>query len=282
MPTAAVRSYADIKGWFFEDDRLVFDAILNAQESPGTLVKLGSYLGRSAVVVGDHLRPGERIVVIDLFGSEAGLTETAEDAANRAENRYSYATLTRVEFESNYLALHTELPEVIQAPSSEIVQHVAPGAARFVHIDASHLYDQVAEDIRNTHAMLGLDGVAVFDDYINPSTPGVSCAVWEAVANQGLVPFAVTRYKLYGTWGDPAKYLEAVRGLAGRHDRVRCAEQLVKGRPLLRVGVRQQPATAPTPTAPPAAPAAKASVPAAEWLPPAVARWLRAHRPRRR
>ena len=298
MPTDAVRSYADIKGWFFWGDRVLFDAILSSQSAPGTLLEIGAYLGRSAVIVGDHLRPGERFVVIDLFGSDAELGSSAEEIANRAENKYSYATLTRTQFERNYLALHDELPEVIQAPSSAVTDHVAPGSARFVHVDASHLYPQVAQDIRNVRTLLQPDGVVVLDDYSNPNTPGVAAAAWEAVACGGLIPFAVTQHKLYGTWGDPAKHLDTVRAFVAGEDGINGSEQQVLGHTLLRLTVRAKRPQAPAPAAPPPPPPAPAKLDAAaldaiaaglarrlnrplrrsDWVPPVVTRWVRDRR----
>jgi len=295
MSTAAITSYADIKGWFFWADRALFDALLRAQEAPGALVELGAYLGRSAVVIGDHVRAGERFVVVDLFGSDAELGETTEQNANRAENRHSYATLTRTEFERNYLALHDRLPEVVQALSSAIVDHVEPGSVRFLHVDASHLYPQVALDIRNARTVLQPEGVVVFDDYSNPNTPGVAGAVWEAVATGGLVPIAVTQHKFYGTWGDPAKHLDTVRAFAAAEERIGCSELQVLGHTLLRLNVRpQQPPAPATPVTPRLDGAALDAIAAglvrriapsprkSDWVPPIAARWIRDRRARRR
>jgi hypothetical protein len=255
----------------------MFDSILASQQTPGPLVELGAYLGRSAVIIGDHVRPGERFVVIDLFGSDADLGESSEATANRAENRYSYATLTRQEFERNYLALHDELPEVVQAVSSVVTDYVEPGTVRFLHIDASHLYPQVAQDIRSARTVLQPEGVVVLDDYTNPNTPGVAGAVWEGVANHGLVPFAVTQHKMFGTWGDPAKYLDTVRAFVAGEDRIGCSEQHVMGHTVLRLKVRSaQAATPAAPAAPPAAP--RPPLRRSDWVPPVVARWVRARR----
>lgn len=50
----------------------MFDALLRVQSfgPPGDIVELGAYLGESAVVLGDHLRAGDRFVVVDLFGTD--------------------------------------------------------------------------------------------------------------------------------------------------------------------------------------------------------------------
>src|SRR5882724_9180915 len=100
-------TYQDIPGWFAWDDRAMFDLLLDSQpDHPGMLIELGCYLGKSAVIIGDHRRVGERFVVVDLFGSEAELSVDAEGDANKRENRWSYKTLTRTQFEENYLGFH--------------------------------------------------------------------------------------------------------------------------------------------------------------------------------
>lgn len=236
--TDGIRSYTDINGWFFWEDKALFDAVLASQSEPGTLVELGAYLGRSAVVLGDHLRPGERFVVVDLFGTDA------DDRANLAENTKSYATLTRIEFERNYLALHDELPVVVQGLSTEVVEHVAPGSARFVHVDASHLYAQVAADIEAVKTLMQPDGVVVFDDIRAEHTPGVTAAVWEA-ASRGMAPFALSPYKLYATWGDPGKHLDTVRSVVATHERLTSSEQQIMGHTVIRLKARAAPHAAP-------------------------------------
>ena len=263
----AIRSYTDITGWFFGPDRTLFDALLDAQQEPGDLVELGAYLGRSAVVIGDHLRAGERFVVVDLFGAES------EDTANRSENSKSYPTLTRTEFERNYRSLHDELPVVVQGLSTEVVEHVAPGSARFVHVDASHLYAQVAADIEAVRTILQPDGVVVFDDIRAEHTPGVTAAVWET-ASRGMVPFALTQWKLYATWGDAARHLDTVRGVVATHERLTGIEQQIMGHTVIRL----KELAAPRPAAPP--PAAPAVVSLSDTDVDRVARRVVALQPR--
>jgi hypothetical protein len=141
------------------------------------------------------------------------LGETSDDDANRAENAQSYPRLTRERFESNYLASHDELPVVVQAPSDRIMEHVAPGAVRFVHVDASHLYAPVAEDCRSVKKMLRPGGVAAFDDWRNMKCPGVAAAIWESVATDGLVPVAVSPNKLYAVHSRADDVVEVLRSL---------------------------------------------------------------------
>jgi predicted O-methyltransferase YrrM len=240
-------TYQDVPGWFAWDDRAMFDILLNAlHDHPGMLIELGCYLGKSAVIIGDHRRPGERFVVVDLFGSEAELSDDWMGHANKKENRWSYKTLTQTQFEANYLAFHAELPDVVQGLSTEVVKHVDPGSARFVHIDASHLYPQVAQDIANVRKLLAPGGVVVLDDFRTEHTPGVSAACWEAVISGGMIPFALTRSKMYAAWDDPTPHIEAVCAGVGPDTRLGYSEENVMGHRVIRVKL-------PKP-APPAAP----------------------------
>ncbi|MCP9948499.1 class I SAM-dependent methyltransferase [Actinomadura madurae] len=230
--TGRPASLDDVKGWFPKVDQLLFTWFLERQErmgQRGDLVELGSYLGKSAILMGRHLREGETFTVCDLFDSDA------PDDSNQAEMEGSYSTLTRRGFESNYRAFHDELPEIIQGPTSLILDHVQPETCRFVHVDASHLYEHVHGDIRAAHVMLPSGGLIVCDDYRSEHTPGVSAAVWEAVAVDGLRPICVTTQKLYGTWGDSATVQdELLEWLRGRED-VWHEVQEVAGRPLVRI-----------------------------------------------
>jgi hypothetical protein len=203
----------DVPGWFPPLDQVLFTWLLDRQETQGRkgdLVELGAYMGKSAILLGRHLRAGEEFTVCDLFGGEA------PDGANKAETAKSYSSLTRQAFERNYLSFHDSLPRVIEAPSSVISTEVAAGSCRFVHIDASHLYEHVRDDIGAARDLLQPDGVVVLDDFRSEHTPGVSVATWEAVLNRGLRVICLSTQKLYGTWGDPSavqeELLEMLRG----------------------------------------------------------------------
>jgi hypothetical protein len=236
--TRASQAYKDIKGWFNEIDRRCFTALLESQRDspPGDLVEIGAFQGKSAVVIGDYLREGERFVVVDLFGDQEAYDDTAEDAANLRENRKSYPRLTRDIFEENYLRAHDQLPVVVQGFSSEVVNHVEPASARFIHVVASHLYPYVKVDCESSRQLMRPGGVVSFDDYRNNKTPGVSAAVWGAVATDGLIPVATTRKKFYGCYDDPTPHQEALRALIAEDpDWYEFDEPEIMGRPVLRM-----------------------------------------------
>ncbi|SHK90204.1 class I SAM-dependent methyltransferase [Actinacidiphila paucisporea] len=228
----APASLAEVKGWFFPVDQVLFDWFLTRQSEltePGDLLEIGAYMGKSAIFMGSYLRSGETFTVCDLFDSPA------RDDANSAEMRYSYSTLTRRSFESNYLSFHDELPTVIQGLSSLVRDRVQAASCRFAHIDGSHLYEHVRGDIEDTRTLLHPHGIVALDDYRSEHCPGVAAAVWEAVATGGLNPVCVTGTKLYGTWGDPGPVREQLlEFLAGRDDLWHAVEAVAGGK-LVRV-----------------------------------------------
>jgi len=275
----------DVPGWFPPLDRLLFTWLLERQarqELHGDLVELGVYLGKSAVLLGRHLREAEKFTVCDLFEGDA------PDERNQAEATKSYASLTRRAFEENYLSFHDELPRVVQGPSSVISTEVAPRTCRFVHIDASHLYEHVYGDIGAAHELLLPGGIVVLDDFRSEHTPGVSVAAWEAVLNRGLRPLCLSTQKLYGTWGDPEplqdELLAMLRGRtdialsvqeAAGHRLVRAKSKGLKAPdfPCSRHDVEDPPEA--VPAAPKPAPHSRARRLAADLLPPLVTRAVR-------
>ncbi|WP_030316917.1 class I SAM-dependent methyltransferase [Streptomyces sp. NRRL B-3229] len=270
----------DVPGWFPPLDQTLFNWFLERQEEPGDLLELGVYMGKSAILLGRHLRDGERFTVCDLFGGEA------PDGANRAEATKSYASLTRQAFERNYLSFHDVLPKVIEGPTSVVPGEVAPGTCRFVHIDASHLYEHVHGDIGAAREILRPEGIVVLDDFRSEHTPGVSVAVWEAVLNRGLRPVCLSTQKLYATWGDPEPVQEELLAmLRGRTD-VGLSVQEAAGHRLVRARAQKmQPppfphsrhyvAPAGTPEAAPRPRRSPARRIAVDLLPPVVTRAVR-------
>lgn len=229
-------SINEVKGWFPRVDQRMFSWCLERQESQGIkgdLLELGCYLGKSAILIGRHVREGETFTVCDLFDSPAS------DTANQREMSKSYASLTRAAFEANYLAFHGELPTILQGLTSMVPDHVKPDTCRFVHIDASHLYEHVRGDLEAGRAIARDDAIVVCDDYRSEHTPGVAAAVWEAVATTGLRPICLTTQKLYATWGDPDPVRdELLEWLAGEDDLWHEVQE-VGGRPLVRVKDRR-------------------------------------------
>ncbi|MGW2997261.1 class I SAM-dependent methyltransferase [Streptomyces sp. NPDC001193] len=230
----APTAYEQVNGWFSGYDQVLFDWFLTrrsgVEEKPGDLLELGAFMGKSAIFLGGYLGEGEEFTVCDLFDSPA------PDDSNLAEMQDSYPTLTRRGFETNYLAFREELPTIIQAPTFVVADRVRPASCRFIHIDASHLYEHVVQDIASSRVVAAPGAVVVFDDYRSEHCPGVAAAVWAAVATGELHLICVSGSKLYATWDDAAPYqADLLTWLEGRADLWHGVD-LVSGQSLVRIG----------------------------------------------
>ncbi|MEV0322613.1 class I SAM-dependent methyltransferase [Streptomyces sp. NPDC050658] len=276
----------DVPGWFWPLDQRLFAWFLGAGAAgsePGDLLEMGCYLGKSTIVMGEFLRPGEKMTVCDLFGSDDGYTKEATKS-------FYQKSLTREAFEANYSAFHDTLPEVIEGRTDVLPSLIAENSCRFIHIDASHAYDDVREDILTAKKALREDGILVLDDYRTEHTPGVAAASWEAVFRDGLRPVMLSSNKMYGMWGEPGSLSGALLQELCAMPRCRPEVQRIAGRDVIRATREKIPAPSlvtsrhAKSTWPPAIPAAEAEGTqspslarriAADVLPPVVTRAVR-------
>ncbi len=244
MPVVSDEDVAAVPGWFQPYDVDLFRVLLeesHARLGAGDLAELGVYLGKSATLIGGYVHAGETFTVVDLFGQGAAAEGNAE------ENADQYADLSRAAFEHWYLMVHDTLPTVVEGPSESIVDHARAGAHRFVHVDASHLYEHVRADVEAARALLAPDGVVVFDDYRAEHTPGVAAAVWQSL-DKGLSPFALSPVKMYATFGDPLPWYDVVRSWAATST-WQSEVQQIAGLPVVRLwsGAGERTSAASTP-----------------------------------
>jgi hypothetical protein len=219
-----------VPGWFYGIDQLLFCFALEEsanQVGLGDLAEIGVYRGKSAILIGAFKRPGEIFTVIDLFEDPAG------DDANLDEISVYYSGLTQKQFEGAYQRIHHDLPSIIRGPSELITQKTRLGAHRFVHIDGSHLYDQVVTDIASSKELSARQGIVVLDDYRAEHTPGVAAAAWASL-NGGFKPIVLSAAKMYGTWGESDPWRAAFLEWAHALD-IAVTEETICGRTVHRV-----------------------------------------------
>jgi hypothetical protein len=191
-------SYIDaIPGWLAREDALLL-AGLSAWQSDqgiiGDLIEIGTFQGKTAIALGYLVESGEELIVCDLF------EDPAPSPSNRREQQVYYGGLQRRKFEEHFRQFHDQLPRVLQCPSGELRNRVRGSTCRLAHIDGSHIYDVVREDVLTAQELLVEGGIVAFDDYGCIKGLGVALAVWEQVLNHDLIPFCATDSKLYATW----------------------------------------------------------------------------------
>jgi len=186
-----------VEGWLQPTDVRAFRAIDAVQRRAGTsgdILEIGAFMGRSAILFGTLLRPGETLVVNDLWDAlrfDPGEWDCIDGPARRTT------------FEDNYLRFHPHLPRLVAGSSTTVLDDaVGDATCRLVHVDGSHEREIVAVDVATARRTCRPDGVMVFDDHMNPRHPGVTAAVWGAVDRGELRALAITTAKLYAV--DPA------------------------------------------------------------------------------
>jgi hypothetical protein len=229
-----------LHGWFDGLDALVFQCFDRSQWESGVrgdLLEIGAYHGKSAALFGYFVREGERLVVCDLFDSPPPSSSNAE------ENQRFYADLSRQAFEDTFLRFHRCLPEVVQCSSIDLRGRAGlQRSFRLIHIDGSHLYEVVRQDIATAQALLVKGGIVVFDDYRWEHTPGVAAAVWEAVATRAIRPICITASKMYAGCGETSPaVLAALDSLVGANAHLRMESHSLLGTDLARIFVPPSP-----------------------------------------
>ncbi|OBI95409.1 class I SAM-dependent methyltransferase [Mycobacterium sp. 1465703.0] len=197
-----------VDGWFFEADVELFSTLLACQTAEGIrgdMLEIGTYQGKSAILMGYGVRDDEELVICDLFGA---VTDHADIAPISSQQ---YSGLDQQQFLANWDRFHTRRPTLEVCESSEL--DLGDRLLRFTHIDGCHSYRCVAQDINLAVTHTAERGVIAMDDYRGVETPGVAAALWQAVGNGTLFPFAATYMKIYActSAADQSYWLERVR-----------------------------------------------------------------------
>lgn len=173
-----IRGWRDIPGWLSDAEAAVLSDLASAVPAGRTIVELGSYLGRSTVVLALGARGGggARVYAVDRFSAEPG-TEY-DHWQGRPIDR-------RAMLEANVDALG--LADAVTAVRGETAEASLPGPAAglpvgLLYVDAGHGYEEVAADVAAWLPRCGPGATVAFHDYTNRGVPGVRRRVDELVA----------------------------------------------------------------------------------------------------
>jgi len=146
------------------------DEIQRTNGVTGSLFEIGTFYGRSLVVLAAAARPDERI----------GFCEIGSERVQAAKK----------------MLLQTLGPGVADSvrsyelASRQLTRDDLAPMCRLIHIDGSHESEDVLHDLQLCEAALDARGIVIMDDVFNESYPGVVDGLYrfQAAANGVLVP----------------------------------------------------------------------------------------------
>lgn len=142
----------------------------------GSLVEIGTYMGRTFIGLAQAARPGERVVGFDLFPTDVqdGLRKAAE-------------ILTPEELKEFYVFRKNTNDLSIE----QYIKHVVR-PARFIHIDGGHTHWDVVNDLQLSSAFLAPNAIVVIDDFMHDWYPDLTEGVLSALKiSVHLAPVAI-------------------------------------------------------------------------------------------
>ncbi len=169
-----------IEGWCPEPQaRKLYELAL--RKSEGDVVEVGSWKGRSAVMIGAGVGAagqGKMFTVdagvgVDQWGAEGNRRESRR-ALNNGIQQFKADVSKRIGVDSHSvltanmeLAGLSDLVENIKAWSTEAVERFADNSLSMLYIDGSHLYEGVKEDFEVWSSKVVVGGVVAFDDSVH-------------------------------------------------------------------------------------------------------------------
>ena len=150
--------YAALPGWFTEDSAAVWDCLLAFQRSRrvrGHAFEIGVFHGKSAALACLHLRPEERLVLVDPYRLDLVRDQLGP-------------------IRTDGIVCHSCLSS--QLPAEELLPLL--GRCRWVHIDGEHTGAACSQDLALADRLVEDRGLVVVDDFLSPRYPQVAAAVF--------------------------------------------------------------------------------------------------------
>jgi predicted O-methyltransferase YrrM len=168
-PFAAVLDLvAEVEGWMSPDQaRRLYDAASRVV-APGTIVEIGSFRGRSAIVLASAAAPGVEVVAIDPHaGNDRGPQEIEGFEAEAADDH--------AVFRANLA--HAGVADRVRhvRAFSDAAHAEVSGTFAVVYVDGAHRYAPARADIRDWGARVEPGGTLLIHDSF--SSVGVTMAI---------------------------------------------------------------------------------------------------------
>jgi predicted O-methyltransferase YrrM len=194
---AAVR---DVQGWMTDAQAARLFAAARRVGTTGRIVEIGSYHGRSAIVLAHGAAPGVEIVAIDPHaGNDRGpqqWTGTADEG--ESDHRAFTANLERAGVAARVRHVRRFSQEALDA---------VPGSLDVVYVDGAHGFAPASADIERWGARVRPGGTLLIHDAF--SSVGVTLAILARLAPS-------RRFRYRGRSGSLAEYRREDLGPAAR------------------------------------------------------------------
>ena len=157
-----------VEGWLTDEQAARLAAAASRQRPGGRVVEIGSYRGRSTIVLAAAAPPGAEVVAVDPHaGNDRGPREwTGTQDEGEADHRAFLANVER--------AGVARRVRHVRAPSQEAHEAVA-GELDLVYVDGAHAYVPARADIRDWGARVRPGGALLLHDAF--SSVGVTLAL---------------------------------------------------------------------------------------------------------
>jgi hypothetical protein len=173
------QSAGPIEGMLSDFSMAAMDSILQHQEDNrvgGHLLEFGVYRGRSLSVLAHHVKPGERLIGVDV--AEYIDRERITAIAPNLEFCLSSSETFKGQFRG-----YSELKR----------------KARVVHVDSSHFFSTTIAELEMCEELLADRGIAILDDFTNLDYSQILAATYKYLYTRrtNLTVFLVTTEKAY-------------------------------------------------------------------------------------
>jgi predicted O-methyltransferase YrrM len=203
-PEAALAAVSQVQGWMTEAQARRLHARASELDPGDTITEIGSYHGRSAIVVSLAAHPEVEVVAIDPHaGNDRGPQQIRGSADEGEADHQQFLANLRAAGVAGRI-------RHVRRPSQEALDEVE-GPIQMLYVDGAHRYTPARDDIRDWGRRVPTGGVLLIHDSF--SSIGVTLAILRLLAFSG-------RFRYTGRSGSLAEYRR--RDLSGA-ERVRNA-----------------------------------------------------------
>jgi MMP 1-O-methyltransferase len=172
-----------VDGWLTRAEEAILFRRAGMVPREQCIVELGSWFGRSAILLGGGAMRGNRATVyaVDLFAAAGCAKDLLEQRAGEAARDF----LDRFQRNVEAAGLR-EIVIPIRSATAELGERWDRSPIGFLFIDADHSYEGVRGDWSGWRKRLAPRARVAFHDYQNPAYEGVTRFVDELIASGGL------------------------------------------------------------------------------------------------